>query len=86
MNDSRTNLVALCKFLSVYLSCGPRIEAEAETRVAMGASAGAKVSVETKIRAGTRVKAQKTAGIEIGILLSSIKALPALQQVLGPAI
>ena len=49
INDSRANLVALCRFLLVYLPGGPRAEAWAKLEVEAKVWVGARASIETKV-------------------------------------
>ena len=77
-NDSRTNLVALSKSLSIYLFSGPEVE--------VGTGVGAEAWAGIGVWAGTGVEVQKMAGIDLEVPLSSIGAPPALQRMQGPAI
>ena len=85
-NDSRANLVALCRFSSVYLPGGHGTEAKAGAGVGAGAWIAAEASVGVRVRAGATVRAWKTAGVRMGVPLLSVEAPPALQWVRGLAI
>ena len=81
-NESRTNLIAFCRFSSVYLASGLGVGARA------GAGAGA--------RAKAGVEALKVVGVGVGVPLSLVWVFPAslssraggggLQHVCGPTI
>ena len=77
-NDSRVNLVALCRSLSVYLPGRP------------GTEAGAGVGVGTRAWAGAGVGAQETAGVLFPLVgapaSSSLLPKGGLRQVHGSAI
>lgn len=99
MNNSKANLVAFCRSLSVYLSggleteigVGAKVEVQVKARVEAGARVGVRVKVRAEARVGARVgagvemEAQNMANIETEVLLLLVKTLPVLQRVQGLA-